>query len=255
MIALSLAEHAARIRRKAGHLLSMVAVADLPAGLVVLPMSRPDAAGLATGSGHRLATACGFPPGTVAVQVDAEAGVLTAAQAAEAAVAEAAAAQAAPFAIEQAIEIVRPIFEQIAVHEAAHVLVADLDAAADAEEAQAWIEACHRLPGDGGPVSHGPRWGAAVVILGRRVIDRQHPAERANYGRLVRDDLARYGLDADAIAEALGHVADWVPLRSLLARGGDVARRIEAVCLPVAERQAVIDKRRQHGAADAGFEV
>ena len=228
------------IRRDAEALLAVAAWADLPAGAAVLPLiDRPEAGGLSMGSGHLLAVANGCRPGAVAVRVDV-------AQPLRMAI------EAAPDSPDAAVAVVRPIVEGVVVHEAAHALVAVLDAAADADQARQWVAACDALPVRTGADAHGPRWGAAVVVLTRRMIALRPPGEQLDRESLLRADLQNYGLDADAIAEALGDVADEVPLRELLAVGGDVACRVAAACRPEAERQRLIEHRRQHGAADEG---
>ncbi|MEI6239598.1 MAG: hypothetical protein WCR51_04355 [Planctomycetia bacterium] len=239
----TLVENAVRVQerrlvRDAEAVLGVAAWADLPAGLSILPMDRADASGSCTGSGHTLAIACGLRPGAVAVRVDV-AGILRAAVA------------AAPFAPDAALDVARTIAEGVAVHEAAHALVSARDTVGSHAEAVAFVAACNRLPLRTGAESHGPVWAAAVVLLSRRVISLRPTGERIAREAYMRADIAGYGLDADAIAEALGPVPDEASVRALLAPGGAVARRVAAVCPGVAEREAFIEQRRQHGAAGA----
>lgn len=235
-----IARHADAIRRDAEALLAVAAAPDLPAGVAVLPTTgRPDAMGISIGSGHALALAHGCRPGAVAVRVDV-AGIMRAALTAS--------ADDAALGILAA----RPTLEAVAVHELAHALVHAPDETSTAAEAIALVAASNAAALRTGADTHGPRWAAAVVVLTGRVIRLRPAHERPALEAAMHADLKNYSIEAPAVAEALGEIADEEPLRALLAAGGDVARRIEAVCLPATERQAVIDKRRQHGAAAAG---
>lgn len=228
------------IIRDCEELLTLAAGPDLPNGVKVLPLDvcRDDAAGANIGSGHSVAVAAGCQPGTVAVMVDVE-GTLEAALADE--------PDRPGFGIENA----RLLAEVIALHEIAHALVARPDAERGVAEAVAWVKAVKSQPARGDAGVHHPRWAAAFVVLVARA-DRIRPAGRPSRWSLTVSELARgYGIDAVAVADALGDVADEVPLRGLLVADGDAARRVAAVCLPEPERQVAINEhRRQRGAAN-----
>jgi hypothetical protein len=239
-----IARHADAIRRDAEALLAVAAWADLPAGLAVLPLTgRPEASGASIGSGHALALANGCRPGAVAVRVNV-AGIMRAtltASADDAAL---------------GIIVARPMIEAVTVHELAHALVHDPDDTSTAAEAVALVAACDAAALRTGADAHGPRWAAAVVALTRRVIRLRPAHERPALEAVMHADLQAYGLDAAAVAEALGDVADEARLRALLAAGGDVARRVTRACRPDAERQVSINEhRRQHGAAGGVIEA
>jgi hypothetical protein len=225
-----------RLVRDAEALLAVAAWADLPAGIAVLPATRADAAGLSLGSGHTMAAAHGLPPGTVAVQVDAR-GIM------RFSVAEAIEAP------EVGLKVARQFIEHVAIHEAAHAIVSPLDAEVSVAEAKAIVAACIERPTNEEAACHDARWAAALVILSRRMLGLRPRAERAVRENIVRGDIAHYGLDADAIAEALGEVDADSSVRKLLTPGGAVADRVAAACPPVAERRAWIEHRRPQGAA------
>lgn len=231
-----------RLVRDAEAVLAVAAWADLPAGVAVLPVTRADAGGLSFGSGHLMATAHGLPPGAVAVQVDA-AGIL------RLSVAESIENP------EVGLKVARQFIEHVAIHEAAHALVAPLDPEVSAAQAKAIVAARVAGPTNEEAACHHPRWAAALVILSRRMLDLRPAAERAVRERIVRADIGHYGLDAAAIDAALGEVDADCSLRELLAPGGAVADRVDAACPSVAERRAFIEHRRSHGAAgEVGIE-
>lgn len=231
------AAHAPLIARDAGELLTLAAAPDMPAGMAVLPLDGRDAVGgLSVGSGHDLALANGCRPGAVAVLVNVAAILRMSLRI---------------YRERPALGIycARVVAEQIACHEAAHALVADLDAEHGVAEAVATVQASCSRPIRRGADIHHPRWAAAYAVLAARA-DRIRPVGLPGREPLAWLELATvYGIDAGAVAEALGDVADEVSLRSLLVAGGDAARRVAAVCLPDPERQAFIEHRRQHVAA------
>lgn len=235
--------HVPRLIRDAEALLTVAGWPDAPAGVAVLPLAdRPDASGSSLGSGHTLAIAHGRRPGAVAVFVDA-AGILRPAL------------WAAPESPDYVIGVARQWVEAIAVHELAHAVVAEPDAVLTCDaDAAARVAAALKLPPGIGADVHGPRWAAAVVVLTGRAIELRPAHERRGREDAARYDLSRYGFDADAIRDAVGPVAADASLRELLAADGAAARRVAAVCPPVAERQALIDIRRQQGAAGDGLE-
>lgn len=222
------------IARAAEELLAVAAAPDLPAGMVVLPLTPGlQANGASIGSGHDLALANGCRPGAVAVKVDV-AGIIGLALDAD------------PNHPDLAIADARVVAEQVAIHEVAHALVADLDGEHGVAEAIARVQAAEAMPPRGGADVHHARWAAAYGVLAARAA-RLRPGQLKS---LVRFELTTlYGIDAVAVAEALGEVADEVSLRELLVVGGAAARRVVAACPPDAERQVVIEHRRQHGAA------
>ena len=227
------------ITRDAEALLAVAAWPDLPAGVALLPLDgRVDAAGASIGSGHDLALANGCRPGAVALRVDVASIVRQA-------------VIAAPGSTAVALNIAGIVAEAVAIHEAAHAIVAEPDAEHDIAEAIARVKAAEAASSRRGADVHCPRWAAAVWILTNRSIRLRPAHERGGREATMRDDLARYGVDTAAVAEALGDVADEVRLRELLATSGDVARRVACACRPEAERQVVIEHRRQHGAAGA----
>jgi len=225
------------IARDAEALLTVAAWPDLPAGMAVLPLDGCDyASGKSIGSGHDLALANGCRPGAVAVRVDV-AGIVRQAVAAD------------PNYPTVALDVAAMVAEAVAIHEAAHAIVAEPDAEKDIAGAVARVRAAEAAPSRSGADAHCPRWAAAVVALTCRAIRLRPAIERVDREATLRDDLSRYGIDAAAVADALGDVADDARLRELLAAGGDVASRVASACRPQAERQAVIDHRRQRVAA------
>jgi hypothetical protein len=66
---------------------------------------------------------------------------------------------------------------------------------------------------------------------------------------VIADDLGAVGIDAEAVARAVGDVADELPLRELLAPGGDILERVAEVIPPEPERARLI---AQAQAADPG---
>jgi hypothetical protein len=228
------------IARDSEELLTLAAGPDLPAGLKVLPLDvRRDAFGLSVGSGHDLALANGCQPGAVAVLVNI-AGIVRMSLGIY---------RDRP---DLGIYCARVVSEQIAAHETSHALVADLDGEHGVAEAVAAVQASCSGPIRCGADAHHPRWAAAYALLAARA-DRIRPVGQPGRGSLVSFELAAaYGIDAVAVADALGDVADEVPLRELLVPGGDAARRVAAVCLPEHERQVVIEQCRQRGAVGVG---
>ena len=168
---------AVEITRDAEALLAVAAAPDLPAGMVVLPLDgRDDASGSSLGSGHDLALAHGCRPGAVAVRVDV-AGILRTAL------------TAAADRPGIALDVARHAAEQVAIHEAAHALVADLDAENSIAEAIVRVRAADALPSRFGADVHHPRWAAAVVALADRAIRLRPAGERDNLEWWARHDL------------------------------------------------------------------
>lgn len=225
-----------RLIADAESLLTVAAHADLPAGLRIVPMPTGGLSGFSLGSGHRLARAHGFPRGTVAVAVAAE-GYLrdllelwpddTATGLAEAGL----------------------YVEFVAAHELAHALGHEPDD--DLQDGEADI--LRRLPEAAATIErrsdhertalhHGAEWAAAVVILAGRCA-RHRPGARHRWPRLLDVDLRRVGIDAQAVADAVGDVADELPLRELLAPGAALVARVAEAIPDQADRIALIESR------------
>lgn len=239
-----IARHADAIRRDAAAILSVVAWADVPAGVSVLPLvRRPDALGISIGSGHALALANGCRPGMVAVMADIDETIRSA-------------LRASPDDAALGLMAARPMAEALAVHELAHAITSRPDGTGTVAEAAALVAAADSRPLRTGADVHGPTWAAAVVILTRRVNALRPGYEMRAREAAMQDHLYRYGLDAAAVAAAVGIVPDDARLREVLAPGGDVAGRVAAVCPPEGERQAFIEEYRgQHRAAGDRIEV
>jgi hypothetical protein len=225
----------------AAALVSVAAWADAPEGVAVLPVTGAPVGGVCFGSGHRTAVAEGLREGMLAVRVDV-AGIIRTAIEEE------------PTDEAQAVYLAGIVAEAVACHEVAHGLVSPLDRPMSREAA---IESLAGLDAnDWGRPSpareaegHNARWAAANIILQRRAARLRRHEERGFRDLFLRADLAGYGLDLDAIADALGRVPDEARLRDLLAAGGEVDRRLAAVCPGVEERAAVIAQRQRHRAA------
>jgi hypothetical protein len=225
-----------RLIADAEALLSVAAWPDLPAGCRIIGIDGSRLAGFCSGSGHRFAQAHGCRPGAVAVGVAAEDALRSAldvwADELPAALGEAAVA-----------------IELVAAHEAAHALVADIDG--ELQPGQGDI--LRGLPSAVGTVAvigsaertardHGARWAAGLVILSQRC--RQYrPRARHRWNELLENDLQAVGIDTQAVADAVGDVADEVSLRDLLAAGGMIAARVAEAIPDETTRAALIAAR------------
>lgn len=232
-----------RLIADAEALLSVAAWRDLPAGCRIIDIDGSRLAGFCSGSGHRLAQAHGFRQGAVAVGVAAESALRAAldvwADELPAALGEAAVA-----------------IEFVAAHELAHALVADIDG----ELRQGEGDILRRLPVAVGTVAvsdshertartHGAAWAAGLVILSQRC--RQYrPRARHRWQELLADDLRAVGIDAQAVAVAVGDVADEMSLRDLLAAGGTITARVAATIPDEAQRAALIAASRNETTPD-----
>ena len=226
-----------RLIADAEALLSVAAWRDLPAGCRLIDIAGSRLAGFSSGSGHRLAEAHGFRAGTVAVGVAAEHALRVALDVwgdeLPAALGEAAVA-----------------IEFVAAHEAAHALVADIDGSMQPGEAdilRSLPVAVGTTTGDSSPErtarGHGARWAAALVILSQRC-EQYRPRSQHRWRELLTDDLHAVGIDAQAVAVAVGDVADELPLRDLLAAGGNIVARVAAAIPDETQRAALIAARR-----------
>ena len=204
-----------RVKSDAELLLWAVAGADLPAGLRIIDIGRASISGVAVGSGHGLAHAYRLRPGMIAVGVALEA-------LADDVIGLGFCSDDAAFAI-----------ETVAAHELAHAIVTP----ADGERSPACEQALRDLPAlvaamspllgepDKEARDHDGRWAGALVAIVRRC-GAVRPLQRAAWAACGKADLRRYGIDADAVADALGDIPDEVSLRDLLAEGGPVADRV-----------------------------
>jgi hypothetical protein len=226
-----------RLIADAEALLSVAGWRDLPAGCRLIDIDGSRLAGFSSGSGHRLAEAHGFRAGTVAVGVAAESALRAAldvwADELPAAMGEAAVA-----------------IEFVMAHELAHALVAHIDGSMQPGEA----DILRRLPVAVGTVAvsdshertardHGARWAAACVILTQRC-EQYRPRAQHRWQELLANDLHAVGIDAQAVAVAVGDVADELPLRDLLAAGGNIVARVAATIPDETQRAALIAASR-----------
>jgi hypothetical protein len=228
-----------RLIADAEALLAVVARRDLPAGLRIIDCAGGWLAGGSLGSGHKLARAHGCRPGAVAVLVAAE--------------------YRLRFMLElwhdnlpAALGEAGLGIEAVAAHELAHALLADPDPELSAGEGDtlrrlpAAVAEPRPSPADRTARDHGAAWAAGLVILGERC-RRYRPGARHRWPVVIADDLGAVGIDAEAVARAVGDVADELPLRELLAPGGGILERVaEAIpCEP--ERARLIAQAQAAG--------
>jgi hypothetical protein len=224
-----------RIIADAEALLAVAAWRDLPAGLRIIDIVGRRLCGFCVGSGHRFAQAHGCREGVAAVAVATEEALRHSiklwADDLSAALGEAAL-----------------IIEYVAAHEAAHAIVANIDA--DLQPGQADIlrkmaatgTATVKKSAEQTVRDHPPSWAAAVAILSRRC-SQYRPRARHRWPEVLRSDLEAVGIDAQAVAEAVGDVGDEQPLRALLAAGGNIVCRVAAACSSDADRVAILEGR------------
>jgi hypothetical protein len=231
-----------RLVADAEALLSVAAWPDLPAGCRIVNIAG-GLAGFCLGSGHRFAEAHGYRQGAVAVAVATEPALRAALSVWP---------DELPAALgEAAVEI-----EFVMAHELAHALVAKIDGELQPQEAKilralpaavesgATADSPERTARD-----HGERWAAALVILSQRC--RQYrPGARHRWADFLEDDLQLVGIDAQAVADAVGDVADEQPLRELLAAGGNIVARVAAAIPDKAQRARLIAERRNETPLD-----
>jgi hypothetical protein len=226
-----------RLIADAEALLSVAAWRDLPAGCRIIDIDGSLLAGFCSGSGHRFAQAHDCRQGAVAVGVAAEHALRAALDVW---------ADELPVALGEAAVAV----EFVAAHELSPALGADIDG----ELRQGESDILRRLPVAVGTVAvddapertardHGARWAAGLVILSQRC--RQYrPRARHRWDELLKSDLQAVGIDAQAVADAVGDVADELPLRDLLAAGGNIVARVAEVIPDETQRAALIAARR-----------
>jgi hypothetical protein len=233
-----------RLIADAEALMRVVAWVDLPAGLRIIDCDGSRLAGFSSGSGHLLAQAHGFRPGSVAVAVAAEAALRTAFDwwADEPAVVMAEAAV---------------LIESVSCHELSHCLVADIDGEMMPHQA----DILRRLPAAVGTVKtershertardHGPAWAAGMVILAGRCM--RYRWARHRWQHLLERDLHAYGIDANAVADAVRDVADEVSLREKLAPHGAIVARVAEAIPDEQERAALIADFYETTSAESG---
>lgn len=227
-----------RLIADAEALLRVAAWPDLPAGLRIIGCAGGRLAGFSCGSGHGLAEAHGFRPGAVAVAVAAEDALRVS-------------LERWPDELPVALGEAAVMVEAVAAHELAHALVAEPDA--DLRPGAADI--LRQLPAAVGTIvsidsaeraarDHGPAWAAALVVLHRRCM-RYRPGARHRWADLLARDLRTYGIDADAVAVAVGDVADEAVLRDAFAHQGAIAARV-ADAIPDAATRARLIVEQQH---------
>lgn len=220
-----------RIVTDAELLLWAVAGADLPAGLRIIDIGLAPVAGVAIYSGHRLAAAHRLRPGAIAVGIAARALV----------------GEALAICPDEAQLVV----EAVTAHELAHALVADIEG----EAGEATLAVLRDLPAllaDAVPTlsaparmarDHCPRWAGALVALGQRCAGIRR-LSRFAWASVIEADLRTHGIDAEAVADALGHVPPDAGLRELLAEGGPVAERLTLAVPGLGERIIAIGMHR-----------
>jgi len=222
-----------RLIADAEALVSVAAWRDLPAGCRIIDIAGSRLAGFCSGSGHRLAEAHGFRAGAVAVGVAAESALRAALDVW---------ADELPAALGEASLSI----EYVAAHELAHALVADIDGSMRPGEA----DVLRSLPAAVGTVAvsdspertagtHGACWAAALVILTQRC-EAARPRARHRWPELLTSDLRVVGIDAQAVAAAVGDVADETPLRDLVAAGSPIACRVADAIPCEQERSGLI---------------
>lgn len=231
------AKQLGRLIADAEALLGVAAWRDLPRGLRIVNCAGGRIAGFSFGSGHRFAQAHGFRPGAVAVAVSATVALQDAlnvwADEPAAALGEAGV-----------------VIEAVGAHELAHALVADIDGELQPVDA----ELLRRLPLAVGSLTgtdtaertardHGAAWAAAVAILGRRCLH-YRPGARRRWRELLDRDLRAYGIEPEAVADAVGDVADEESLRELVAPGTAIVERVADAIPDEAARAALIAQRR-----------
>lgn len=218
---------------------------DLPAGMRIINCAGGRLAGFASGSGHRLAEAHGFRPGAVAVAVAAEDALWVA-------------LEWWPDELPAALGEAGVMVETVAAHELAHALVAEPDA--DLRPGEADI--LRQLPAAVGTIAsndspertargHGPAWAAALVVLHQRCM-RHRPWARHRWAELLTRDLRGYGIDADAVAVAVGDVAGDAVLREVFAPQGAIAARVAEAIPDEATRARLIAEQQRNTPADPG---
>jgi len=137
--------------------------------------------------------------------------------------------------------------EQIAAHEVAHALVADIDkplaSEAEADDVRGIANgSLAPIQLDREAAGHGPAWAAAVAVLHLRA--KRHRSSMAElWHKVVIDEGRAYGFDMAAVLELVARVPEDEPLRPLL-RDPIFLARIEHAIPPASERAAAIARIR-----------
>lgn len=235
-----------RLIADAEALMRSAAWRDLPRGCRIIDIPSGALAGFCSGSGHRFAQAHGCRPGAVAVAVAAEDALRVA-------------LKQWPDELPTALGEAGCMIEFVGAHELAHALVADIDAELQPDVA----DILRRLPvavgtftgntgSDRTARDHGERWAAGLVILSRRCRE-YRPRARHRWPELLAHDLRAVGIDAEAVEDAVGDVADEMPLREILAPQGAVAVRVaEAIPNEATRARLIAERRNETTPADPG---
>lgn len=240
-----------RLVADAQALLTVAAHADLPAGLRIVNVAGGSLLGFNLGSGHGFAQAHGFRPGTVAVGVASETilrGRL----------------ELYGDDLHGGLWSASVRIEYVGAHELAHSLACPtIDRDLKTVDVQALrmlpthVEKMPPTPACSTAAAHGAPWAAALVILSGRC-QRLRPWSRHCWPDLMESDLRAVGIDAQAVVDAVGDVADEQPLRPLLATGAALVARVAEAIPSEAERAALIaqasEDEQGHG-AQAGVGV
>jgi hypothetical protein len=237
LLANIVARQGSGIARNAAALVSVAAWADAPEGVAVLAEAVPRSRlGSCVGSGHLLARAAGCRAGVIAVRVDV-AGII------------AGEVDALPDDLDGAVAFAAILAECVACHEVAHAIMQRRDAPLADGQLGEWFERVkarpirpHEPAVEAG--HHDARWAATNAILQRRAAALRPACQRRCRELFLRDDLATYGHDLDAILDAVGSVDESRCLGELLAVEGDASRRLADIAAPDATRAAIIEQRR-----------
>jgi hypothetical protein len=136
------------------------------------------------------------------------------------------------------------LIETVVAHEVAHSLTQPADVMVSAESLRGLTLTAAAWPAPS-PVKlvrdHCPRWAAANLLIASRC-SRYRPLARQRWHERIAGQLAFYGFDSSAVADALGDVGDESSVRDLLAPGSVVSRRVESACPAEAERLVGVSK-------------
>ena len=217
------------LRLQAAEIVQAVIPMDLPR-LVVVEEHDTTRGGSCIGSGHRLATAHGYP-GSVAVRVAAESFLvrwLTA-------------AKGEPDGFELATRGALADVLWLTAHEVAHAIDYPADDPADADMARAWVKAAGKQD-DATEIaaSHRARWAAMFSIIAGRCQRHVSLSWGRYMGRQTAKNIVAYGHDHRLLRRAAGRVPSGVPLREYFASGSPACLRLRAVQTTDAARAVVI---------------
>lgn len=226
-------------------LLTVAAHADLPAGLRIVNIAGGSLLGFSLHSGHGFARAHGFRPGTVAVGVASETILRSR-------------LELYGDDLDGALWESGLRIEYVAAHELAHSLACQtIDRDPQPVDVKALrllpsrVEKLPPTPASRTAEGHDAPWAAALVILAGRC-RKYRPQSRQRWPELLEDDLQAVGIDAQAVADAVGDVAEELPLRELLAPGAALVARVAEAIPDHADRVALIESRETTSAADPG---